>query len=102
MKLRIPTWLVFLFLGIASFAPLLSRWPGWWMAYYGALLVCWVLVAVAAMRQVVREERKARRKLARTLRLLRDARATEVAETDAMQSATPSPRRLESRRPPST
>jgi hypothetical protein len=83
MKLTIPTWLVFLFLSIASFAPVVSRWPGWWMAYYGALLVCWVLVSVAAMRRVAREERKAKRKLARMLRQLRDAKRAEAAETDA-------------------
>jgi Domain of unknown function (DUF4381) len=82
MKLTIPTWLVFLFLGTASFAPLVSLRPGWWMLYYGALLVCWVLVAVAAMRQVARADRKAKRKLARMLRQLQDAKNAQVAEPD--------------------
>ena len=83
MKLTIPTWLVFLFLGIASFAPVVSLRPGWWVPYYGALLVCWVLVSVAAMRRVAREDRKAKRKLARMLRQLRAAKNAEAAETNA-------------------
>ena len=82
MKLTIPTWLLFLVLGIASFAPVVSLRPHWWAPYYGALLVCWVLVSVAAMRQVAREDRKAKRKLARMLRQLRDAKHAEAAETD--------------------
>ena len=84
MKLKIPTWLMFLFLGIASFAPVVSLRPGWWVRYYyGALLVCWVLVAVAAMRRVAREDRKAKRQLVRMLRQLRDAKNAEAEETDA-------------------
>lgn len=83
MYLPIPTWLVFLFLCIASFAPFASRRPGWWMAYHGALLVCWVLVSVAAMRRVARADRKAKRKVARMLRELRDPENAEAAETDA-------------------
>jgi hypothetical protein len=69
---------MFLFIGIASFAPVVSLRPGWWMPYYGALLVCWVLVAVDA----VREDRKAKRKLARMLRQLRDAKNAQGAEMD--------------------
>jgi hypothetical protein len=83
MKLTIPTWLVFLFLGVASFAPVVSLRPRWWALYYGTLLVCWVLVSVAAVRRVAREERKAKRKLARMLRQLRDTTNAEAAETDA-------------------
>jgi hypothetical protein len=81
--LRIPTWQMFLFLGIASFAPVVvSLRPGWWMLYYyGALLVWWVLVSVAARRWVAREEQKAERQLPRTLRPLRDAKNAEAAET---------------------
>ena len=82
MKLTIPTWLLFLVLGIASFAPVVSLRPRWWAPYYGALLVGWVLVSVAAMRQVAREDREAKQKLARMLRQLRDAKNTEAAETD--------------------
>jgi len=79
-----PTWLMFLFLVIASFAPLVSLRPGRWMPYYyGALLAYWVLVAVAAMRRLAREEREAKRKVARILRLLRDAKNAEAAETNA-------------------
>jgi hypothetical protein len=81
--LKIPTWLMFLFLGIASFAPVVSLRPGWWVPYYyGALLVCWVVVSVAAMRRVAREDRKAKRQLARMLRQLRDAKEAGAAETD--------------------
>ena len=84
MKLKIPTWLMFLFLGIASFAPLVRLRPGRWMPYYyGTLLICWVLVSVAATRRVAREDRKAKPKLARMLRQLRDAKKGEAAETDA-------------------
>ena len=82
--MKIPTWLMFLSLGIASFAPVVGLRPGWWVPYYyGALLVGWVLVSVAAMRGVAREEREAKRKVARILRLLRDAKTAEAAETNA-------------------
>jgi len=84
VKLTIPTWLMFLILVIASFAPLVSLRPGRWMPYYyGALLVCWVLVAVAAMRQVAREDRRAKRQLARMLRQRWAPKTAEAAETDA-------------------
>jgi hypothetical protein len=82
LELKIPTWLMFLFIGIASFAPVVSLRPGWWMPYYGALLVCWVLVVAAAMRRLAREDRKAKRKLARRLRQLRDAKNAQAAEMD--------------------
>jgi hypothetical protein len=82
MKLTIPTWLAFVFLGTASFAPVVSLRPGWWVPYYGALLACWVLVSVAAGRSVAREDRKAKRKLARVLRQLQDTKNAEAAETD--------------------
>jgi membrane protein implicated in regulation of membrane protease activity len=78
MKLTIPTWLVFLFLGIASFAPIVSLRPRWWAPYYGAMLVCWVLVSVAAMRRVARRDQKPKRKLARMLRQLRDAKNADA------------------------
>jgi membrane protein implicated in regulation of membrane protease activity len=81
MYLPIPTPLVFLFLGIASFAPTASYWPGWWMAYDGALLVCWVVASVAAMRRVAQEERRAKRKLVKKLRQHRD-RLIETPEMD--------------------
>lgn len=75
---------MFLILVIASFAPLVGLRPGRWMPYYyGALLVCWVLVAVAVMRRVAREDRKAKRQLARMLRQLRAPKAPEGAETEA-------------------
>ena len=84
MKLTIPTWLVFLFLGIASFAPVVSVRPGWWVPYYGALLVCWVLVSVAAKRRVAREDRKAKRKLVRMLGQLQHAKNGGAAVRHAL------------------
>ena len=49
-----PTWLMFVYLGIASFAPVLvSLRPGRWMSYYyGALLLWWVLGSVAVVRRL--------------------------------------------------
>jgi hypothetical protein len=75
----IPTWLLFLFLCIAAFAPIWSRWPGWWMWYYGVLLLCWILMSVAAIRRVGREYRNAQH----TTRPLRDANNAEAVETEA-------------------
>jgi hypothetical protein len=51
-----PTWLMFFYLGIASFAPVAaSVRAGWWMPYYyGALLMWWVLVSIAVVRRHVR------------------------------------------------
>ena len=51
-----PTWLMFLYLGIASFAPVAaSVRPGRWMPYYyGALLMWWVLVSMVAVRRQAR------------------------------------------------
>jgi hypothetical protein len=85
MELKIPTSLRFLFLGIASFAPVVvGLRPGWWILYYyGALLVGWVLVSVAGRRGVGREDRKAERQPVRTPRPLRDAKNAEAAETHA-------------------
>jgi hypothetical protein len=85
----VPTWLMFLFLGIASFAPVVvGLRPGWWMAYYyGALLVWWVLVSVAAVRWVVREDHSTERQLAGRVRQLRDAKDAETAESDAIRPA---------------
>ena len=80
--MKIPMWLMFLFIGIASFAPVVSLRPAWWMSYYGALLVCWVLMAVAAVRQLGREDREAKRKLARMLRQFRDAKNAQTVEMD--------------------
>ena len=81
--MTIPTWLMFLFLSIAALGPLVSLWPRWWIAYYGALLVCWVLMSVADMRRAVREGRQTQRNLARILRQFRAGPETEAAETDA-------------------
>jgi hypothetical protein len=80
--MTIPTWLMLVSLAIASFAPVVSLRPGWWVPYYyGALLVWWVLVSVAAMRRVAREDQK--RQLAGTPRPLGDATNAEAEETHA-------------------
>jgi len=81
--MTIPTWLMFLFLSIAALGPHLTGWPRWWIAYYGALLVCWVLMSVGDMRRAVREERQTHGNLARTLRQFRAVPETDAAETDA-------------------
>jgi hypothetical protein len=83
MGMTIPTWLMFLFLGIASLGPHVSLLPRWWIAYYGALLVCWVLMSVADMRRAAREERQTQRNLARILRQFRAVPETAAAERDA-------------------
>ena len=44
---RIPTWLMFALLVVASFAPTVTLEAGWWVPYYyGALLAWWVSVAL--------------------------------------------------------
>jgi hypothetical protein len=47
-----PTWVMFLVLGLASFAPVaVGLRPDWWMPYYyGALLVWWVWMSIARVR----------------------------------------------------
>jgi threonine/homoserine/homoserine lactone efflux protein len=87
MYLAIPTWLVFLFLCVASFAPVASQWPGWWVPYYGALLVCWVVVSIVAVRRMARDERRARRRRARMMRQLQWAAGLEAAEERASDAA---------------
>jgi hypothetical protein len=74
---------MFLFLSIAALGPPVSLWPRWWIAYYGALLVCWVLMSVADMRRAAREERQTQRNLAGMLRQVRTVPETEAAERDA-------------------
>jgi hypothetical protein len=80
MYLPIPTPLVFLFLAIASFAPIVTRWPGWRTAYFVVLFVCCGAAVVAAMRRIAQQKRKEKRKENRK-RILRQLRAetTEVA-----------------------
>jgi hypothetical protein len=83
MYLPIPTWLVFAFLTVAAFAPVAGRWPGWWVVYYGALLVCWVLVSIAALRRAGRADRMRQRKLARLFRQHRNAEKARLEEAGA-------------------
>ena len=81
--MTIPTWLMYLFLSIASLGPLVSPLPRWWIAYYVALLACWILMSVVDMRRAVREERQAKGNLARVLRQFRAGPDTDAAERDA-------------------
>ena len=87
MSLTVPTWLLYLFLGIASFAPVASLWPGWWTLYYSGLLICWVLLSFAAMRRLARERRQAKQRRARMLRQLRWAQDIETSKTDVDAAA---------------
>jgi len=80
--LRLPTWLLFTFLIIASFAPAAGRWRGWWFIYYGALFACWVWMSVAAARRAAREDRRRQRKIARLMRQHRNAQKITL-EADA-------------------
>src|SRR5262245_22658559 len=84
MHLPIPTWLLFLFLGIASFAPLASRTSGWLVAYYIALFACWIVVVIAAVRLLVREGVASAGHYSARLRYLRTAGA--VDDTDSEDS----------------
>jgi ABC transporter substrate binding protein len=83
MGMTIPTWLMFLFIGIASLGPHVALWRRGWVAYCGALLVCWFLISVTDMRRAAREERQAQRTLARMLSQFRAVSQTEAAERDA-------------------
>jgi membrane protein implicated in regulation of membrane protease activity len=77
--LPIPIWLLFLFLCIAAFAPAASYSSRWLLAYYCVLLMCWVLVTVAGLRLLGRQDREQKRKLNRMLRQFRDrGRVTEM------------------------
>jgi hypothetical protein len=72
MHVMIPTWLIFVFLVIASFAPVVSLRPAWWIPYYVGLLACWIATVIAALRRARREERAAHQEFVRTLRRLQD------------------------------
>jgi hypothetical protein len=56
----VSTWLKFVYLAVASFAPVgLGLRPGWWVPYYyGAVFVSWVLVSTAAERRAAREDQE--------------------------------------------
>jgi hypothetical protein len=83
MHLPIPTWLLFLFLGIAAFAPLASRTPGRWLvAYYISLFACWIVVSIAAVRQLVREGVTSAGHYSAKLRYLRSAQAVNEVESE--------------------
>jgi hypothetical protein len=82
MYLPIRTSLLYLLLGIASFAPVISHWPRWWAAYYASLLVCWVVMSFTAMRQVAQKGRQPKPKFARLLHQNLDAQPV-ASTTDA-------------------
>jgi hypothetical protein len=81
----LPTWLLFAFLTVSAFAPVAGRWRGWWLVYYGALLVCWIFVSVAAVRKAARAGRMRQRKLARLFRQHRDEEKSRLARAGASE-----------------
>jgi hypothetical protein len=79
-----PTWVLFVCLGIASFAPaVLGLRPGPWTPYYyGALFVLWILVSIAVVRRRARQEHPAYG-FARSARPLWNPEDDEEAEAHA-------------------
>jgi hypothetical protein len=75
---------LFLFLSIAAFAPLASQTPGGLVAYYTSLFACWIVVSIAAVRQLVREGVTSAGDYTAKLRYLRGAQAAvnEVESED--------------------
>ena len=55
MYLPIRTWMAFLFLAVAAFAPVAGQQPGWLVAYYAALFACWIGAAIWAVRRLATE-----------------------------------------------
>jgi hypothetical protein len=98
MYLRIPTWLIFLFLVVASFAPVVSARPAWWIPYYAALLACWIGAVIAAFRRARQEERAARREFRRTLRELQARDDAGGHDVPARSDVRPSTREVFRRR----
>jgi hypothetical protein len=80
--------LLVLFFGIASLAPTVSLWSRWWTAYYGVLVVCWIVLWYAATRRVAQEKRQANLKFARLLHEEREA--TAGADADRVEPLNPS------------
>ena len=81
--------LLVLFFGIASLAPVVSLWPRWWTAYYGALVVCWI-VSFAATRRVAQDERRANLKFVRLLHEDREATAgVDANRIEPLNSSAP-------------
>lgn len=91
-----PTWLTFVILGLASFAPfVLGLRPGRWMvSYYGVLFVGWAWTSIARVRGEARDDRWAERP--RGARGRRPARGAGSAT--AVTRATASARRVSGRR----
>jgi threonine/homoserine/homoserine lactone efflux protein len=85
----LPTWLVFAFLTVSAFAPVAGRWSGWWIVYYGALLICWVFVSGAAFRKAARARRMRQRKLARLFRQHRDEERSQLEHAGARKPPMP-------------
>jgi hypothetical protein len=77
MYLPIRTWLVFLFLSIAAFAPLAGERPDWLIAYYVALFACWIVTAILAVYRLATDDRSTPAE-----RMLRHLRSAAGARTD--------------------
>jgi hypothetical protein len=78
------TSLLVLFFGIASLAPVVSFWSRWWTAYYGVLVVCWIVLWYTATRRVAQEKRQANLKFARLLHE-EEREATAGADADRVE-----------------
>ena len=80
-----PTWLMFVCLAIASFAPVvLGLRPGPWTPYYyGALFVSWIFVSIAVVRRRARRGQTAEYGFARSARPLWDPEDDEEVEAHA-------------------
>jgi hypothetical protein len=90
-----PTWLTFVILGLASFAPIvLGLRPGRWMvSYYGVLFVGWAWTSIARVRGEARDDRWAERP-----RGTRRGPARGAGSATAVTRATASARRPSGRR----
>ena len=82
------TWLKFVFLAVASFAPVgLGLRSGWWVPYYyGALFVSWVLLSTVAERRAAREDQEDQMAEYELTRSAREYWAATNAEAAARQA----------------
>jgi hypothetical protein len=84
------TSLLVLIFGVASLGPVVSFWPRWWTAYYGFLVMCWIVLSYAARRRVAQEQRQANLKFAGLLHEDREATAgVDEDRVEPLNSATP-------------
>jgi hypothetical protein len=79
-KPMISTRLLLVYLGIASFAPVvLGLRPGRWVPYYyGALLIWWGLVSVASVRRIRLRDQTLESQLSRAIRQRQDIKGANA------------------------